>query len=609
MTQTWLRRVLKRFAVIILASGFVSAIVIWEFTSVSGSLVQRGAAPVTEASIQLTNEATQQSRSVVTEERGSFVFRRLLPGTYHIEVSAAGFDDLTIPSIVVHAGRPSPLGLIQLHYPRPKTPKELREKVEGMGSPFTDASWTWTDKHGNTCTFEDLYDVLVEYWSWLESGKPRKDPSESIEIRATHSAASRDHPNPAEPATPAAQKCGKGEEDTGQFDSAKMAGAPLSEATLRGASFARATLTGANFHGTNLTGAEFQDANLESVSFGGANVQGAKFGGEKLSLKGAKFCGADLTRANFTGANLSGASFIPCVSIRSSANLSRADLTGVNLSGDIGWSGANVAGVLFEPKSLPQVDQFKLVQYLELLTYFHNPKPLIELREQFQQAGLEEEQDKISYALNGRKSQLLWEGCSPQAVAFVPWGDSWRTKSQQLVREGRYGQILLNCAAYGSRRILFDLTCSYGMSRSRPLLLAAGLWFVASFALLVLLHYPGRSRLYFVAKRSEGDKLRTREGRIRVKPITGTRWWRRTFSWLRREGHLLWTAMLFAFLSMFNLDVREIPLMGRAIALVRGRNYEFRATRTMRTVSGLQSWVSGYLILLWLFLLGGHFFG
>jgi len=373
------------------------------------------AAPVAYASVQVTNDSNKLSRSTETDKRGSFVFWRLLPGIYRIEISADGFADSVLPSIVVRVGRPSRLGAILLHFPRPKTPKELQEAAEDMGIPFTEASWTWTDKRGNTCTFEDLYGVLSEHWSWLESGKPRRGVSESIKIRATPSFPPRDRGKPAKPAMPAPQKCGK-EGDTGQFASTKMANAPLSDATLWGANFTEATLTGANFEEANLIAADFRNAKLQSASFGRAILQDAKFWGDRIDLKGTNFCGADLTRVNFTGANLGGASFIPCVSIRWSANLSSADLTGASLSGNIGWSGANLARVLFEPKILPRVDEFKEAINLERLTYFRNPRPLMELREQFRQAGLDQELDKITYALARRKSELLWEGCWPQVV-------------------------------------------------------------------------------------------------------------------------------------------------------------------------------------------------
>lgn len=593
------------FAAIAAPTFFVVAIVIWELTSVSGNLVARGEAPIAGASVQLTNERTEQTWDALTDKRGSFVFRCLLPGIYGVKVSADGFADSPIPSIRVTVGPSSAPGKITLHFSRPKTPKELQEDAEDMGRPFTEASWTWTDKHGNTCTFEDLYNALSEHWSWLESGKPRHGPSDEIEIRAMPSVQPPDHLTPAEPARLVAPKCGTAD-DTAQFDSAKMANAPLSGLTLWGANFTGANLTEANFHGANLFAADFRDARLESASFGVANLQYAKFWGENSDLTGAKFCGADLSRANFTGAAFRGVSFIPCVSTRSSANLSGADFTDANLSGDIGWWGANLADVLFEPKILPNVDEFKGADNLELLTYFHNPRPLMGLREQFRQAGLDQQQDKITYALNRRKSELLWEGCWPWAVAFVPWGESWKTESHQLLRHRQYVQILVNCGVYASRRALLDFTCSYGMNRSRPFLLAGGLWIVGYVAFLVLTHRQGRSGLYFVVKRSIGNKLRTREVRIQPRPVGGTRWRLRALSWLNRERHLLWTTMFFAFLSMFNWDVREVPLMGKAVALVRGREYDFKAKGRMRTLSGLQSWVGGYLILLWLYLLVGH---
>ncbi|MFN0121101.1 MAG: carboxypeptidase regulatory-like domain-containing protein, partial [Blastocatellia bacterium] len=74
---------LALFASLALAQGLTGQI--------SGSLTDAGGAVVPNATIQVVNQETAQSRTITSDSDGNFVAPQLLPGAYAITVTAAGF--------------------------------------------------------------------------------------------------------------------------------------------------------------------------------------------------------------------------------------------------------------------------------------------------------------------------------------------------------------------------------------------------------------------------------------------------------------------------------------------------------------------------------------
>jgi hypothetical protein len=114
----------------------------------------------------------------------------------------------------------------------------------------------------------------------------------------------------------------------------------------------------------------------------------------------------------------------------------------------------------FEPNSLPTSSGTTLggisqAENLELLTYWFNPAALIQLRKQFEDGGLREQERKITYALKRREAELSW---------------AWGTSRTFLHREGTRAilwssdSILANLASFTLNKVFFDWTCQYGMS-------------------------------------------------------------------------------------------------------------------------------------------------
>lgn len=155
----------------------------------------------------------------------------------------------------------------------------------------------------------------------------------------------------------------------------------------------------------------------------------------RMDLRGVSFGFANLTRANLFSANLADADLFR-------TNLSGAGLTDANLTD--AWVGeANFDGTIFEPPSLPTLRGISAAQNLERLTYDNNPASLAELRKQFKDGGLREQERKITYALKRREAELSWARATSKKDALGnPMGGGtrtilWSADSIALNRESR----------------------------------------------------------------------------------------------------------------------------------------------------------------------------
>jgi hypothetical protein len=72
--------------------------------TLSGTIQDAPGNVIAGAQVKLTNEATQESRSVKTNTTGLYVFPSLVPGTYSLEATAKGFAPKEITGIELHSG-------------------------------------------------------------------------------------------------------------------------------------------------------------------------------------------------------------------------------------------------------------------------------------------------------------------------------------------------------------------------------------------------------------------------------------------------------------------------------------------------------------------------
>jgi uncharacterized protein YjbI with pentapeptide repeats len=353
------------------------------------------------------------------------------------------------------------------------------------------------------------------------------------------------------------------------LSSADLTGAHLDDANLSFANLYDAKLADANLFQAKLNGAALQWANLSGANLGVANLSGAYLNGANLSgakLTGANLSGADLKRANLSGANLT------------DANLDGADLLGANLSGATLWftsvAGArlayttNLTQAFYAPASAPPDSYVAGIQGLSTVTFPPGEETgLVQLRDLLQKAGLRDDEREATFAIeHGKTKQSL---------------DDWK-QNKAGAAEGIF------------RYVAFDLTTRYGMRPSRALLLIVALWLllipIYAWPIWQIKRPPTRAAIYRTWPK---DRLEVRENQptvdnpARVERLHG-----------RGLAAIGWSAY-FSLLSAFQIGYREFSV-GSWLSRAQPRNFTLEATGWVRTVSGIQSLLSVYLLAMWL---------
>jgi uncharacterized protein YjbI with pentapeptide repeats len=314
-------------------------------------------------------------------------------------------------------------------------------------------------------------------------------------------------------------------------------GCDLSEADLHGQNLFEAKLAGANLRDADLRDATLTSADLSGARLAGAKLEGAKLIEAKLNAikdKDGKSQGVGLEYAHLKGVNLNGAEMKGALLL--ATELKDARLFHVDLE-----------DAIFEPASLPDIESISDAANLKKMTYDQRPAALLKLRKAFKEAGFQNQQRQITYALMRKK----------------------RLDSGPIENSVRY--------------VLFELTSEWGLSSLRPLWLMILLIF--PFALLyagAILRPHASAGLWRV-----WDKDRIRQDIGTATPVL-----------LKKStGNIVGDALYFSFLSAFSVGWHEINI-GTWIGRLNPDEYTLRATGWLRSLSGFQSLVSIFLLAL-----------
>ena len=312
----------------------------------------------------------------------------------------------------------------------------------------------------------------------------------------------------------------------------------------------RANLCGADLSGANLRGADLSGARLERADLSGADLSGADVSRAVLNwadLSGALLFEADLIDAGLFEADLSEASLFK-------ADLSGAILVGADLSGTV-LGEANLSGVYFEPKALPSTDSIADALNLFMMRYFASPRTLVSIRKAFKEAGFRRQEREITFAIRHTERQLAWS------------------------KEGTITQKAESLFNY----IFFEITTKWGMSPGRALgilILLIGVFTIPYIAVLLAGGKDGIWRVWsdesLRKDLSIKDSSPIKVGRLRAIRL----------------------GFYFSVLSAFHVGWRDLNV-GSWIARIQRREYTLRATGWVRTVSGIQSLISVYLLAMW----------
>lgn len=287
---------------------------------------------------------------------------------------------------------------------------------------------------------------------------------------------------------------------------------------------------------------------LPFAEFTGANLTRSIFGNDFSKRKGLGFqdTGFLLSRLDgawFMGVNLRNARFTAS-SLDGAHFLDNADLTGASFL----W--ASVAGLVFEPRGELDYASFRTATDIELMTYRDSADALIQLREAFKKAGRRDLERRVTYAIE-------------------------TTKTNKLLAQNDIVGV--------SRLIAWGLPTAYDLSPERALLLL--FIYTVLFALPYWWSLGARNdpRIWkvFPAQRLHGD------GKVVFEPVHAG-------SGLKRVGY----ALMFSVFSAFTLGWRDLNV-GMWLSRLQGDEYALRGSGWVRTLSGVQSLLSVYLLAMW----------
>lgn len=417
--------------------------------------------------------------------------------------------------------------------------------------------WTWTDERGRVGTRAELEHILEKHKLWLDSSKKSGAQATFVDANLTQ---------------------------------AQLQDAELSGADLHGAILALAGLDGANLSNAHMDATTLDQATLLRTKLTHADLSYAQLTGANLwaaDLSDTNLEHADLRNTDLTLANLSGA-------VLFNTDLTDADLRGVNLN-----------NAIFEPKTVPSAEFVGGFRGLDRVRYWNNPTALVLLKKELQDTGYREDERAVICALNRHSA-------SPSELRTY-LAERWKSlRGKQHMDEGQLysvGNSTFRSFVEGTFKwIAFDLTSEYGFAYGRPLRILSWLWLGFSIAYVLFMHRRGTSGIYMVATRWSRGRTNIQGIQIRVRSIPAVPWWKRPVAFIRREWRVLRVAMFFSLMSAFNIGFRDINF-GRWLRLLTKNEYDLKAIGWARTVSGVQSLLSLYLIALWILVYFGRPFG
>lgn len=329
---------------------------------------------------------------------------------------------------------------------------------------------------------------------------------------------------------------------------ANLAGADLAEADLHEANLTLAYLKGADLSSADLSGAKLYRANLVGAKLAYTNLSRAWLG--RAFLNGAWMFGADLSGANLKDAHLngthlqdadlSGANLI-------SAYLAEASLVNTKLDGAI-FSGAYFAHARYEPISVPAKLSLGGIEGLSTIKFSEGQQSgLVMLRTALKQTGLRELEREATYSIKHWKT------------TYAAWPERYL------------------------KRLFFEWTCGYGLYHGRPLLILLVLIGMFSFPYMIAFRRKGEDGIWkvWIPERVRKDLGKENPERLTLRGFAAFK-----------------AGLYFSLLSAFSIGWRELNV-GNWIARIQRREYTLRASGWARTLSGIQSLLSVYLMALW----------
>jgi hypothetical protein len=345
---------------------------------------------------------------------------------------------------------------------------------------------------------------------------------------------------------------------------------------------------------------DLQDADIRYCKirsdFVGNNVDGAKFVCDDMTGIRFRFeSPAALKKAEFTDCDMSGSDFTAVngeeIKFRHDT-LTKARFDAAKLKGSIFEGGdlkdatflaSDMSGVLFAPDTLPNDRSLARALSLSRIRAPYNEVALFQLRNQFREAGNASQAREITYAIESGRQERYAGECS--------------TGLDSTLVIGR-GERLAACGMYSIRALAFSFTCHFGLTPWRPLLLLVYMWVLCTILLFVILASTRKRLVSIAVTRALGGKTRVREygiGEFREHLVFNAKGLRRL---VRSVLRFLRISARLSLVNLFNLQFRDVEV-GKWLRMMSFRDYDLKPKGIVRTISGIESILSLYLIALW----------
>jgi hypothetical protein len=292
---------------------------------------------------------------------------------------------------------------------------------------------------------------------------------------------------------------------------------------------------------TDLRFADFNASDLSHVKFSGAKLWEVDF--SYANVLYADFSGASFYQTNFEGVDLLGSKFDHATLFITSFR--NAKLVEVSMT-EADVIGSDFDGAVFElePGSLPRATSLLSVNGLDTLHFHSSVHALRELREMYKRMGAQAEERMVTYVIKSGEN----------------------SRSTELER-------VINFLA-------FDLTTKWGMHPSRALLILLALTVVFAPFYVISLRLGGKNGISQISPGSSNADV--------PPPSPMQLGWTKAIAF----------GCYFSLLAAFRVGWREFNV-GDWITRLQQQEYSLVATGWTRTVSGIQSLISLYLVAIW----------
>jgi len=330
-------------------------------------------------------------------------------------------------------------------------------------------------------------------------------------------------------------------------------------------------LAGSDLRGISAIGAKMADADLSHALLKGAKLSESL---TRAKLTGVWWPGAPLARADLNGAdlsyaNLQGGDFTEASlsnAVLDGAHMRQSTLIGTGLEA-VHLRRTDLAGSIFEPPpgQTPPITDLIVAPYLATLRFKDSPHALVALREAFQAAGLRQQERAITFSIEHER----------------------RLQTAEPERSLKYWFL--------------ELPTGYGLAPNRPLLIVLAMVVLCAIGYYLTIEMGQRAGVIVIVRTRQKDRpedykvrlCRLRVGRRLPQGLHVSRW------------HAARTAFALSSINALNLKVQWLDA-GSWLRMLRRKNYDLEAVGFGRSLSGLQSLVSMYMMTLWLLMYFGN---